>query len=267
MMTSNAGTDLIMKLCADPETCPDAGRAGRGAAPGTVEDLQAGVPGPRDAGALFSALRRRHAADRGVATRADCAAGGREPPGRRSTTTRSWWPASPPAAPRSTAGPATWTTSSPARCCRRCRPSSLPGWPRPGRSPNGQGRAGIPTGTFRMSFASDLVRRIVLTICPLPSSGLASPPGGTQTKEVLRDSAVLTEVHRRSPCAGLGSSRRSAGPGGAVRISRVLEAEPDRADAWHLLGAAMHQLGDSSAPRLIASAARLPLTRRGLLSQ
>ena len=26
LMTSNAGTDLIMKLCADPETCPDAGR-------------------------------------------------------------------------------------------------------------------------------------------------------------------------------------------------------------------------------------------------
>jgi type VI secretion system protein VasG len=24
LMTSNAGTDLIMKLCADPETCPDA---------------------------------------------------------------------------------------------------------------------------------------------------------------------------------------------------------------------------------------------------
>ena len=84
MMTSNAGTDLIMKLCADPETAPDAGRPGRGPAPGTAEDLQAGLPGPRDAGALLPAGRRRHAADRGIAARAD-----RPPRARRTTGPRS----------------------------------------------------------------------------------------------------------------------------------------------------------------------------------
>ncbi len=62
IMTSNAGTDLITELCADPETAPDAAGAGRGAAAGADEDLQAGLPRPRDAGAVFPAVARRSSA-------------------------------------------------------------------------------------------------------------------------------------------------------------------------------------------------------------
>ena len=59
LMTSNAATDLVMKLCADPETCPDADGPGRGPAPRAAQDVQAGIPRPGDAGAVFPALRRR----------------------------------------------------------------------------------------------------------------------------------------------------------------------------------------------------------------
>ena len=88
IMTSNAGTDLITKLFADPETAPDAaglaealrpdsdhqrqadgrrGGPGRCADAGTDEVLQAGVPRTGESGPLFSALARYHTADRGVA--------------------------------------------------------------------------------------------------------------------------------------------------------------------------------------------------------
>ena len=59
IMTSNAGTDLITKLCADPETAPDAAALAEALHAGAAEVLQAGVPGPRDAGAVFPAVAGR----------------------------------------------------------------------------------------------------------------------------------------------------------------------------------------------------------------
>ena len=59
LMTTNAGTDVIMSLCADEETAPDAGGSGQGHARGSAEDLQAGVPRAPESGALLPAGRRR----------------------------------------------------------------------------------------------------------------------------------------------------------------------------------------------------------------
>ncbi len=45
ILTSNAATDSIMKLSADPETMPAQRRAGQGHQAGTEQDLQARLPG------------------------------------------------------------------------------------------------------------------------------------------------------------------------------------------------------------------------------
>ena len=46
ILTSNAGTDSMMKLTADPETMPSAGRPGQSPQAGARQDLQARVPRP-----------------------------------------------------------------------------------------------------------------------------------------------------------------------------------------------------------------------------
>ena len=71
IMTSNAGTDLITRLFADPETAPDAVGAGRRADAGADEALQAGLPRPGEFGALFSARAGDHPPDRRAAARPD----------------------------------------------------------------------------------------------------------------------------------------------------------------------------------------------------
>ena len=58
LMTTNAGTDVIKTLCADPDTLPDAGGVRPGRVSRAAEALQAGVPGPREAGAVLPAGRR-----------------------------------------------------------------------------------------------------------------------------------------------------------------------------------------------------------------
>ena len=58
ILTSNAGTDTLMKLCADPETMPEPGRAGEGAEAGAEQDLQAGVPGPHGDHSVLPGPRR-----------------------------------------------------------------------------------------------------------------------------------------------------------------------------------------------------------------
>ena len=58
LLTSNVGTDTIMKLCADPDTTPGRGGAGRGAAAGPAQGVQAGAAGPHDGGAVLPAGRR-----------------------------------------------------------------------------------------------------------------------------------------------------------------------------------------------------------------
>ena len=45
ILTSNAGTDTLAKLCADPETMPGPRWPGQGPEAGTRQDFQARVPG------------------------------------------------------------------------------------------------------------------------------------------------------------------------------------------------------------------------------
>ena len=45
ILTSNAGTDTMMKLCADPGDHAQPGRPGQGHEAGAEQDLQAGLPG------------------------------------------------------------------------------------------------------------------------------------------------------------------------------------------------------------------------------
>ena len=82
LMTSNAGTDLIMKLCADPEHLSRRGRTGRGPASRTVENVQAGLSRARNARAVFPVVRRSDAVDRGVAAWADSPPRAGKPSGR-----------------------------------------------------------------------------------------------------------------------------------------------------------------------------------------
>ena len=71
IMTSNAGTDLITKLFADPETAPDAAGLAEALRPELAKYLQAGLSRPRNAGAVFSPFRCNYPPDRGDAARAD----------------------------------------------------------------------------------------------------------------------------------------------------------------------------------------------------
>ena len=68
IMTSNAATDLITKLCADPDTRADARGAGRGDLSRAAVNVQAGIPRPRDDRAVSATDRRRDAENRGAAT-------------------------------------------------------------------------------------------------------------------------------------------------------------------------------------------------------
>ncbi len=67
IMTSNAGTDLIAQSVRRSGHGARCRRPGRGADAGTDEDLQAGVPGPRHAGAVFPAVAGHHQEDRRAA--------------------------------------------------------------------------------------------------------------------------------------------------------------------------------------------------------
>ena len=87
LLTSNVGTDTILKLCKDPDTTPDARGPGRGHPPrparGQVRarrpDLQAGVPRPADRGPVLPDLRRRDAPDHPAPARPDRPADAAEP--------------------------------------------------------------------------------------------------------------------------------------------------------------------------------------------
>ena len=58
ILTSNAGTDTLMKLCADPETMPRTGRVDQGAQAGAEQDFQAGLPRPHGDNPLLPDSRR-----------------------------------------------------------------------------------------------------------------------------------------------------------------------------------------------------------------
>ena len=69
IMTSNAGTDLITRLFADPETAPDAAGLADALMPELMKFVQAGLSRPGESGPVFSALARNHPADRRAAAR------------------------------------------------------------------------------------------------------------------------------------------------------------------------------------------------------
>ena len=83
ILTSNAGTDTIMKLTADPETMPEPGRAGEGPQAGAEQDLQARVPGPPGDHPLLPDPRRSPEADRRASSWARSSAAFRRPTGSR----------------------------------------------------------------------------------------------------------------------------------------------------------------------------------------
>ena len=58
ILTSNAGTDTLMRLCADPETMPGAGGPGQGSEAGAGQGVQARVSGPHGDHSLFPHPRR-----------------------------------------------------------------------------------------------------------------------------------------------------------------------------------------------------------------
>ncbi len=69
LLTTNAGTDLIMSLCKDPELMPDAGRHRQGAARAAAQGFPAGVAGPPGGDPVLSAERRDDRRDRAAAAR------------------------------------------------------------------------------------------------------------------------------------------------------------------------------------------------------
>ncbi len=81
LMTSNAGTDMVMKLCADPETAPDAAGLAEALRPELLKIVQAGLPGPDRHRALLPAGRRHDGPHRGTAARP-------HPPPRRGEPSR-----------------------------------------------------------------------------------------------------------------------------------------------------------------------------------
>ena len=107
-----------MKLCADPDTLPGRGGAGRGAAAGPAQGVQAGAAGPHDGGAVLPAGRRGDPQDHHASAEAHRRPAPRRTTGPRSATTTRWSRRSPAGARRSRAGRATSITSSRARCCR-----------------------------------------------------------------------------------------------------------------------------------------------------
>ena len=71
IMTSNAGTDLITRLFADPETAPDAAGLADALMPELMKYFKPAFLGPGDSGAVFPAVARDHPPDRRAAARAN----------------------------------------------------------------------------------------------------------------------------------------------------------------------------------------------------
>ncbi len=59
LLTSNVGTDTIMKACADPDTAPTPEGLAEMLTARPAEGVQAGAAGPHDGGAVLPARRRR----------------------------------------------------------------------------------------------------------------------------------------------------------------------------------------------------------------
>ena len=75
IMTSNAGTELIAKLCADPETAPEPAALAEALMPELMKYFKPAFLGRVTLVPYFPLSRRRHPPDRRVAARPDPAAG------------------------------------------------------------------------------------------------------------------------------------------------------------------------------------------------
>ena len=133
LLTSNVGTDTIMKLCADPDTMPEPEGLAEALRPELLKRLQAGVP---RAAWSFRTTRLR---DENLKQIIHLQLGRIKP--RLQTNHRAQLvyddalvDAVRRAAPRSRAAPATSTTSSPGRCCPRSRARCSDAWPPTSRS-------------------------------------------------------------------------------------------------------------------------------------
>ena len=82
LMTSNAGTDLIMKLCADPETCPDPAGLAEALHPELLKTFKPAFLGRVTLVPYFPLSDEVMRQIVGPAARPDRAAGGGEPPGQ-----------------------------------------------------------------------------------------------------------------------------------------------------------------------------------------
>ncbi len=71
ILTSNAGTDTLMKLAADPETMPSADGLGQSSQAGARQDLQARVPGPHGDHSVLPHPRRSAEEDHHAEARKD----------------------------------------------------------------------------------------------------------------------------------------------------------------------------------------------------
>ncbi len=137
LLTSNVGTDTIMKLCRDgAETRPSPDGLAEALRPDLLKALQAGLPRPPDRRPVLPARRRRDAARSSSSSSAGSASGSARTTTPSSPTTTSWSRRSPAAARRSRAAPATSTTSSPGPSCPSCRAPSWSAW-RPARGSRG----------------------------------------------------------------------------------------------------------------------------------
>ena len=134
LMTSNAASDTVMKLCADPDTMPDAAGLAEALRPELLKVFKPAFLGRISIVPYFplgdevlrniielklQQVRRRVEENYQAEFSYDPELGQRR---------------SPRAARKSKAAPATSTTSSPARCCRSCRPNSSRGWRKEARS-------------------------------------------------------------------------------------------------------------------------------------
>ena len=79
ILTSNAGTDTLMKLTADPETMPRADGLGQGAQAGAGQDLQARLSRPAGDHSVLPDPRRSAEADHPAQARQDPAAAAGDP--------------------------------------------------------------------------------------------------------------------------------------------------------------------------------------------
>ena len=149
-MTSNAGTDTDRQAVRRPGYAARSGRAGRGVAAGTAEDLQAGVPRPGDGRSVFPAVGRDLRRSSSCSWAASAAASRRTT--RPTLTIRpAWSTPSPGAAREADSGARNIEHILSGRCCRSCRRVFSSAWRRPSRSPGcmwaSMTPANFPTGS------------------------------------------------------------------------------------------------------------------------